>query len=102
MFCLILADWPIKDITEAFLDWTEENQEVPTPADILKLCAENASRRKGSSTYTGEKARWTQSVLDWHTNDELAVNPSGSHLSPFQISQQFAGQTTYTRYGREK
>ena len=37
MFRLVLADYPVENITEAFRVWLKRSNEMPTPADIASI-----------------------------------------------------------------
>lgn len=96
-FASALNDQDLRDIRAAFLDWLRTHAEFPTPADIRKLCMEEAETRKikemrgsgsGKSVIvqhirTGEPPRFG----NWREIQPIAeFTGSENHISPFGAS----------------
>ena len=100
-FISVLKPYSAQTIQKAFFKYLETGSSVPTPAQIKNICDDIEAEKSKPAPQPFQKKIIKQQIRDWATDDIIDIYQHGEHLSPFQVSQKYAGQRVYVRMSIE-
>jgi len=83
-----LKDFDLRDIDAAFIAWRRDNEKIPTPKNMRKLCYQKQSERLKKKPFTKPNVSYVQIVrrkADDYNGSVLAEYDHGQHKNPIEL-----------------